>query len=70
MLKHRQNSYAPRSKRHTDRREAQSHGTGQLIKNPPYIFIAVTDGPLVGPKIFSLKFKTFYSEANIDFFVT
>jgi hypothetical protein len=35
MLIHRQNLYAPRSKRRTDRSEAQSRGTGQQSKNPP-----------------------------------
>jgi hypothetical protein len=35
ILIHRQNSYAPRSKRHTGRRETQSRGNGQQSKNPP-----------------------------------
>jgi hypothetical protein len=37
MLIHRQNSYAPRSKRHTGRRDAQSRGTGQQNKTPTFI---------------------------------
>jgi hypothetical protein len=37
MLIHRQNSYAPRSKRCTGLREMQSRGTGQQSKNPPCI---------------------------------
>jgi hypothetical protein len=40
MLIHRQNPYAPRGKRHTSRREAQSRGTGQQSENPPF---ATTD---------------------------
>jgi hypothetical protein len=39
MLIHRQNLYAPSSKRWTGRREAQSHGTGQQSKNPLCIYI-------------------------------
>jgi hypothetical protein len=35
MLIHRQNSYAPRGKWHTGRREAQNRGTGQQSKSPP-----------------------------------
>jgi hypothetical protein len=34
MLTHRQNSYMPRSKRRTGRREAQSRGIGQQSKKP------------------------------------
>jgi hypothetical protein len=38
MLIHRQNSYAPRTKRSTGRREAQTRETGQQSKNPPCIY--------------------------------
>jgi hypothetical protein len=38
MLIHRQNSYAPCSKRRTGRREAQSGGSGPHTKNPPCIW--------------------------------
>lgn len=36
MLIHQSNSYAHRSQRRTGRREAQSLGTGQQGKNPPF----------------------------------
>jgi hypothetical protein len=39
MLIHRQNSYAPRGKRRTGRREAQSRGPGPYSKNIPCIIL-------------------------------
>jgi hypothetical protein len=41
MLIHQQNSYAPRSKRRTGRRDAQGRETGQQSKNPPCIYVLV-----------------------------
>jgi hypothetical protein len=38
MLIHRQNSYAPRSKRRIGRREVQSRDTSQQSKNPSCIY--------------------------------
>jgi hypothetical protein len=39
MLINRQNSHAPRNKRRTGRREAQSRGSGEQSKNTPCIII-------------------------------